>query len=52
MPSLGCEVAVADMGDVAALTAAFSGARGVFVLLRLSSELTKGHHLLYKRLNI
>ncbi|MDB5331708.1 MAG: NmrA family transcriptional regulator, partial [Phycisphaerales bacterium] len=31
--NLGCEVAVADMGDVAALTAAFSGARGVFVLL-------------------
>ncbi|HWE97131.1 MAG TPA: NmrA family NAD(P)-binding protein [Tepidisphaeraceae bacterium] len=30
---LGCEVAVADMGDVAALTAAFSGTRGVFVLL-------------------
>jgi NAD(P)H dehydrogenase (quinone) len=30
---LGCEVAVADMSDVAALTAAFSGARGVFVLL-------------------
>jgi NAD(P)H dehydrogenase (quinone) len=30
---LGCEVAVADMNDAAALTAAFSGARGVFVLL-------------------
>ncbi len=30
---LGCDVAVADMSDVAALTAAFSGARGVFVLL-------------------
>jgi uncharacterized protein YbjT (DUF2867 family) len=29
----GCDVAVADMSDVAALTAAFSGARGVFVLL-------------------
>jgi uncharacterized protein YbjT (DUF2867 family) len=29
---LGCEVAVADMSDVVALTAAFSGARGVFVL--------------------
>jgi NAD(P)H dehydrogenase (quinone) len=30
---LGCDVAVADMSDVAALTAAFSGVRGVFVLL-------------------
>jgi uncharacterized protein YbjT (DUF2867 family) len=30
---LGCDVAVADMSDVAALTAAFSGASGVFVLL-------------------
>jgi uncharacterized protein YbjT (DUF2867 family) len=30
---LGCDVAVCDMGDVAALTAAFSGASGVFVLL-------------------
>ena len=30
---LGCEVAVADMNDVAALAAAFSRARGVFVLL-------------------
>jgi uncharacterized protein YbjT (DUF2867 family) len=30
---LGCDVAVADMSDVVALTAAFSGARGVFVLL-------------------
>ena len=30
---LGCDVAVSDMGDVVALTAAFSGARGVFVLL-------------------
>ena len=30
---LGCEVAVSDMSDVVALTAAFSGARGVFVLL-------------------
>ena len=30
---LGCDVAVADMSDVAALTAAFSGARRVFVLL-------------------
>ena len=30
---LGCEVAVADMNDVAALTTASSGARGVFVLL-------------------
>jgi NAD(P)H dehydrogenase (quinone) len=30
---LGCDVAVADMNDVAALTAAFSGASGVFVLL-------------------
>jgi NAD(P)H dehydrogenase (quinone) len=30
---LGCEVAVSDMSDVMALTAAFSGARGVFVLL-------------------
>jgi NAD(P)H dehydrogenase (quinone) len=29
----GCDVAVADMSDVVALTAAFSGARGVFVLL-------------------
>ena len=29
----GCDVAVADMTDAAALTAAFSGARGVFVLL-------------------
>ena len=30
---LGCDVAVADMSDVAALTAAFAGTRGVFVLL-------------------
>jgi uncharacterized protein YbjT (DUF2867 family) len=30
---LGCEVAVSDMSDVMALTAAFSGASGVFVLL-------------------
>jgi NAD(P)H dehydrogenase (quinone) len=30
---LGCDVAVADMSDVVALTAAFSGACGVFVLL-------------------
>ena len=30
---LGCDVAVADMSDVVSLTAAFSGARGVFVLL-------------------
>lgn len=30
---LGCDVAVSDMSDVVALTAAFSGARGVFVLL-------------------
>ena len=30
---LGCEVAVADMSDVAALTTAFSGTAGVFVLL-------------------
>jgi NAD(P)H dehydrogenase (quinone) len=30
---LGCDVAVADMSDAAALTAAFSGTRGVFVLL-------------------
>jgi uncharacterized protein YbjT (DUF2867 family) len=30
---LGCDVAVSDMSDVAALTAAFSGVRGVFVLL-------------------
>src|SRR5712675_1410006 len=30
---LGCEVAVSDMSDVVALTSAFSGARGVFVLL-------------------
>jgi NAD(P)H dehydrogenase (quinone) len=30
---LGCDVAVADMGDVMALAAAFSGANGVFVLL-------------------
>jgi uncharacterized protein YbjT (DUF2867 family) len=30
---LGCEVAVSDMSDVAALTAAFSEAYGVFVLL-------------------
>jgi uncharacterized protein YbjT (DUF2867 family) len=29
----GCDVAVADMSDVVALTTAFSGARGVFVLL-------------------
>jgi Predicted nucleoside-diphosphate-sugar epimerases len=29
---LGCEVAVADMTDVAALTAAFSRAKGVFIL--------------------
>jgi uncharacterized protein YbjT (DUF2867 family) len=30
---LGCEVAFADMNDVAALTAAFKAAQGVFVLL-------------------
>jgi uncharacterized protein YbjT (DUF2867 family) len=30
---LGCEVAIAEMNDAAALTAAFSGASGVFVLL-------------------
>ena len=30
---LGCDVAVSEMSDVAALTAAFAGARGVFVLL-------------------
>ncbi|HEY2584997.1 MAG TPA: NmrA family NAD(P)-binding protein, partial [Tepidisphaeraceae bacterium] len=30
---LGCEVAVADMNDAAALTAAFSGTAGAFVLL-------------------
>jgi len=30
---LGCEVAVADIEDVAALTAAFKGAEGVFVLV-------------------
>jgi uncharacterized protein YbjT (DUF2867 family) len=29
----GCEVAVADIGDAAALTRAFSGAEGVFVLI-------------------
>jgi uncharacterized protein YbjT (DUF2867 family) len=29
----GCDVAVADMNNVAALTAAFTGARGVFILL-------------------
>jgi uncharacterized protein YbjT (DUF2867 family) len=29
----GCDVAVADMADAAALTAAFEGAEGVFVLL-------------------
>jgi NAD(P)H dehydrogenase (quinone) len=28
----GCEVAVAEMGDVAALTAAFAGAEAVFIL--------------------
>jgi len=31
--NLGCDVAVADMSDVVALTSAFSGASGVFVLL-------------------
>jgi uncharacterized protein YbjT (DUF2867 family) len=31
--NLGCAVAVAEMNDVAALTAAFQGASGVFVLL-------------------
>jgi NAD(P)H dehydrogenase (quinone) len=30
---IGCEVAVAEMDDAAALTAAFEGAEGVFVLL-------------------
>jgi len=30
--SLGCEVAIADMEDAAALTRAFTGVRGVFVL--------------------
>ncbi len=30
---LGCDVAVSDMSDVVPLTAAFSGAQGVFVLL-------------------
>jgi NAD(P)H dehydrogenase (quinone) len=29
----GCEIAVADIGDEASLTAAFSGAEGVFVLV-------------------
>jgi uncharacterized protein YbjT (DUF2867 family) len=29
----GCEIALADMNDAAALTAAFTGAEGVFVLL-------------------
>jgi len=29
----GCSVAIADLHDVAALTAAFSGAEGIFVLL-------------------
>ena len=29
----GCEVAVADIGDASALTSAFSGAEGVFILL-------------------
>jgi NAD(P)H dehydrogenase (quinone) len=29
----GCEVAIADIGDVAALTTAFEGAEGVFVLV-------------------
>jgi NAD(P)H dehydrogenase (quinone) len=29
----GCEVAIADIGDVAALTAAFEGAEGVFILV-------------------
>jgi NAD(P)H dehydrogenase (quinone) len=31
--ALGCEVALADMSDVAALTAAFKAAQGVFILL-------------------
>jgi NAD(P)H dehydrogenase (quinone) len=31
--NLGCDVAVAEMSDIAALTAAFSKTRGVFVLL-------------------
>ena len=30
---LGCEIAIADIGDTAALTAAFNGAEGVFVLV-------------------
>ncbi|MDB5818797.1 MAG: NmrA family transcriptional regulator, partial [Rhizobacter sp.] len=31
--ALGCDVALADMGDAAALTEAFRGAEAVFVLL-------------------
>src|ERR1700726_4612383 len=30
---LGCDIAVADMSDTAALTAAFEGAEGVFVVV-------------------
>ena len=34
----GCEVAIADIGDVAALTAAFEGAEGVFVMVPSSFD--------------
>jgi NAD(P)H dehydrogenase (quinone) len=34
----GCEVAIADIGDVAALTAAFRGAEGVFVMVPSSFD--------------
>ena len=38
----GCSVAIADLLDVAALTAAFSGAEGVFVLLPPSFDPSPG----------
>jgi uncharacterized protein YbjT (DUF2867 family) len=38
----GCEVALADIGDATALTAAFAGAEGVFVLLPPSFAPTAG----------
>jgi len=40
--ALGCEVAVAEMNDTAALTAAFEGAAGVFFLLPPSFDPSPG----------
>ena len=40
--SLGCEVALADMNDAPALTAAFTRANGVFVLIPPNFDPTPG----------